>query len=243
MSEIVSQTMELTNKPYGCTVLIDLKGIRAELPEGLTSVRIKRKTDKDAVWKTIYTHSVATVDDLTVTLEDRNTVAGKTYIYAAIPVFSNVEGIGVTGEIKTRFKGWYVADSTAEYELGLNVTFSKRKNTSLAYIQTLGSKYPYAISNGNLNYYTGNFSALFLPKNETGEFTREGAYEFKQAALEFLSNGKTKILKSYEGEAMKIRVDDAVELEQSEYEDAASIRFSFTEVGAFPEEGLVKKND
>ena len=56
--------------------------------------------------------------------------------------------------------------------------------------------------------------------------------------MEFLANGKTKILKSGDGEALKIRVDDTIDLEQNEFKDAANIKFNFTEIGDFPSTGL-----
>ena len=231
--------MEVSNKPWGCTILIDLKPTVNKLPDGMTAIRIKRKSETQITWKTIHEHPVSSFDDLTVTFEDRNTVAGKHYIYAAIPVVNSREAVGVAGEITAKFTGWYLADKTAEYEVGLNVTFSKKKNTSLAFIQTLGSKYPYAVSNGNLNYYTGNFSAIFLPRRADGEFTKEGSHKFKDEVIEFLSNGLAKILKSEEGVAMKIRVNESVDLNHSEYPGAAEISFSFTEIGDLPETGLV----
>lgn len=241
MSIITYQTMELSNQACGCNVVIALKATVDEMPVGLTGINIKRKDETQLTWKTIYSHKIETLEDLTVSFEDQTAVAGKHYTYAAIPVFGYTEGVGVTGTIVPQFQGWMIADKTAEYVVGLNIIFNKKKNTSLAYIQTLGSKYPYAVSNGNLNYYTGSFSALFLPRNESGEFVRENAYAFKSEVLDFLSNGKTKILKSGEGEAMKIRVDEWVELEQNDFPDAASIKFNFTQVGDFPEEGLVKR--
>lgn len=239
MSEIVCQTMELSNKPWGCTTLIDLKPTVSELPEGMTTLYIKRKTDNQATWKTIYTHEVNSFDDLTVTFEDRNTIAGENYTYTAIPVVSSREKIGPVERITPQFAGWYIADKTAEYEVGLNVVFSKKKNTSLAYIQTLASKYPYAISNGNLNYYTGSFSAIFLPRTADREFTKDGNHKFKDEVMEFLTNGLAKILKSEEGEAMKIRINDPVDLNHSDYPGAAEISFSFTQIGDFPDTGLV----
>ena len=239
MSEIISVAMELSNKPWGCTILIDLKPNVTKLPSGMTAIRIKRKTDKQPVWKTIHEYEVGSFDDLTVTLEDRNTIAGEHYKYAAIPVVNSRETVGSTGEITANFTGWYLADKTAEYEVGLNVTCSKKKNVSLAFIQTLGSPYPYAVSNGNLNYYTGNFSAIFPPRKADGEFTKEGSRKFKDEVIEFLSNGFAKILKSEEGEALKIRVNESVDLSHSEYPGAAEISFSFTQIGDFPETGLV----
>ena len=239
MSQITYQTIELYNQTCGCNVVIHLKATIDELPEGLTEIRIKKKKETETVWKTIYTHPVTSVKDLTASFEDQNTVAGVHYTYAAIPVISGREGVGVTGRIVADFQGWMIADSTAEYVVGLNVTFSKQKKTSLAYVQTLGSKYPYAISNGNLNYYVGNFSGLFLPRNEHGEFVKDGAYLFKTQVMEFLGNGKTKILKSADGEALKIHVDDTIDLEQNEYKDAANIKFNFTEVAEFPSYGLI----
>lgn len=238
MSQITYQTIELYNQTCGCNVVIRLKATVDELPTGLTEIRIKKKKETEMVWKTIYTHPVTSVKDLTVSFEDQNTVAGVHYTYAAIPVISGREGVGVTGRIVADFQGWMIADSTDEYVVGLNVTFSKQKKTSLAYVQTLGSKYPYAVSNGNLNYYVGNFSGLFLPRNEHGEFVKDGAYLFKTQVMEFLGNGKTKILKSADGEALKIHVDDTIDLEQNEYKDAANIKFNFTEIGDFPSTGL-----
>ena len=130
MSEIISVAMELSNKPWGCTILIDLKPNVTKLPSGMTAIRIKRKTDKQPVWKTVHEYEVGSFDDLTVTLEDRNTIAGEHYTYAAIPVVNSRETVGSTGEITANFTGWYLADKTAEYEVGLNVTCSKKKNVS-----------------------------------------------------------------------------------------------------------------
>ena len=238
VSQITYQTIEVYNQYCGCNVAIHLRATVDELPEGLTAIKIKKKDDSQIVWSTIHTHPVTSIEDLTVSFEDQNVIAGKHYTYAAIPVISGREGIGVTARIVADFQGWMIADSTAEYVVGLNVVFNKQKKTSLAYIQTLGSKYPYAVSNGNLNYYVGSFSGLFLPRGDNGEFTKDNAYAFKTQVMEFLANGKTKILKSGEGEAMKIRVDDTIDLEQNEFKDAANIKFNFTEIGDFPSTGL-----
>ena len=239
MANGVYQSMELSNKPCGCNIVIVLKSNVYELPSGMTSILIKRKKQSDLYWSTIGEQALSSVDDLNVIFEDRNTISGVEYTYAAIPVIDGKEGVGVSDTIKCSFQGWYIADKTGEYVVGLNVKTSKKKNTALSYIQTLASPYPYAVSNGKLNYFSGTFTGLFLPMKD-GKFTREGAFTYKEKVIEFLSNGFSKIIKSGEGEAMKIRVDEAVDLAQSDFLDANEISFTYTQIGDFPATGLVK---
>lgn len=237
------QTMTLTNLPSECGIQIACVKT-GDLPGTITKVKLKRRIHGTIPYVTIWEKAITTVDDFSFTVKDFNTKSRYTYDYMAMPCEGDNETIGITGEIKCDFADIYISDTTATYICKLNAkSTGLTRNRSYSKVETLGSKYPFIIRNGLTNYMSGTITGLFLPVPTSGNYTQEAtqtaeARDYKDAALDFLDNGISKTIKTFDGHMWYAVTVEAKELD-GEADGASEITFNWMEIGAPLSTGVV----
>lgn len=224
------QTITANNMDVQCGIQIQCVATGVDVGN-VSSVVLKKRYVGESVWFTIATVSISTKEDFSFVQFDADTRSGYTYEYVAIPIINNIEQAGVSTRCTCRFGGIYIADSTGAWVSLYNNEYSMQKNTQVSYILPLAGKYPRRVSNAGTNYMTGSVTGLFLPFDEVGYPIKEKAREYKDAVLEMLSNGKTKLLKTYDGNAWIISVDSTIKENFSLFDGASTISFNWTEIG------------
>jgi hypothetical protein len=240
------QTVELTNLPLeGC---IQIACTATDESVGnVTRVKVKRRIKDTPPWVTIEEIEVAVLADFTFTAKDYNVKSRYTYDYIFVPCIGEeeIEADAVMSTIKCSFEGIYIADSTARYMLELNAKYTlSGQNMKVAYIELLYTKQPDRIQNGSVNYKKGSVSAIVLPRPAVGNYSQEAsqtaeAREYKDAFMEFLVNGLSKTLKTYDGYMLTIGIDETPTESVGDADGASETSFNWTELVPLSYTGLV----
>jgi len=72
---------------------------------------------------------------------------------------------------------------------------------------------------------------MFLPKDSTGEYTAEKAYEYREEIKAFLNDGKPKIMKLTDGRIWMICTTDGISENNDDIEGYVHHSFSWVEIG------------
>lgn len=195
-------------------------------------IRIKRRQKGEYAWLTLFEVPIGTALDFAFNRYDRYAANNREYEYALVPVVNDIEGSYSIGTVTSRFHGCYLFEKEEGYQTELDVskgTISRNRQTNV--VQPLAGRYPFVIGNGDSDYYSGSFRAMFLPRLETHYFTKEGAYAFREGLMRFLNNKRPKILKFDDGRIYMVSITDGVKDENDDLADLVHTSFSWTEIG------------
>lgn len=225
--------MLVTNEPMACAMKIECATsdfLMNDDVNAIKAIRIKRKNDKNEM-ETLGEFAVPVAGGLNFVVRDYSARAGKTYSYYAIPLIGDREGVGAKRDAKSEFRELFIGNGDKQFACGLNMQYTYQLHHSASYVQTYYSRYPHAIHNGNMRYATGSVTGLFLRRDARGEFIKEGAHDYKEELLEFLTDGKPKVLKTPEGHMWHVSIDGEPKEDESEYIGASTVTFAWTETG------------
>lgn len=231
---------DITLENYECKIKITSTYEEAEVgegeeePEPITSVVIERRELGDTDWDEIAVIEVEDEEDLNYEIIDRYTRSRRTYEYSFTPMNNDTAGTPVIKSIYCDFDSMLLEDSTATYILGLNLDPDFDTNNSIVFQETLNSKYPFVISNGLSDYYSGTIEVLPLPLDENGHPTVVGSQKFKERFIDFLKNGNEKLLKLPRGQMWMVTIGAKPKINKSDFEGAETVRFTFTETSPVP---------
>lgn len=169
------------------------------------------------------------------TFSDRTSGFHTTYEYSVCAVSDNVEGAAFTKSISSEFNGLVLTGPDNEnrivtYATQLEPSATQQINIKTNLITTLGSPYPFSFSSKASNYRSGTAKGLFLPSSED-VYDLETACRYQEDFFQFLTNGKPKLLKLYDGRKWLVVVHDNVDIDCSEHDEKAIISFNWTEIG------------
>lgn len=198
----------------------------------ISSIRIKRRRTGSYKWITLFDIPINVPDDLEFERYDRYAANGVSYEYALVPVIDNKEGYVNKNSITPRFVGCYLFEKDNGYSTDLEFTKGTiTRNHQTNVITTLGNKYPFVINNGIADYDSGQFTMMFLPKDTTGDYTTENAYQYREEIKAFLNDGKPKIMKVTDGRIWMVCTTDGVSEDNDSIEGYVHHSFSWVEVG------------
>ncbi len=204
---------------------------------------IKRREQRDSTTKfsvigkvssreIIYDESANTYH---FTFSDRTPGFSTVYEYSVCAVSDNVEGASFTKTISSGFNGLVLTGPDSEnrvvtYATQLEPSATQQINVKTNLITTLGSPYPFSFSSKSSNYRSGTAKGLFLPAS--GDvYDLETAGRYQEDFIRFLSNGKAKLLKMFDGRKWLVVIHDNIDIDCSEHADKAIISFNWTEIG------------
>ena len=201
----------------------------------VSKLRIKRRETTDfSKWTTIKEYPYT--EEAQVIYEYLNQ-ANQEYEYALIAVMSNgAEGNYNTEKITSEFDGAFVLDSQQSFRLIYDLNYgATTRNTASQTYQPKGSKYPIIIKNGNMNYDSGSVNSTILTTQTelNGDISVYDEVKNRKKLMDFLTNGKAKVLKDSNGNLWVIgnvsnpSVDYFNELNQS----IAKCSFEWVEIG------------
>lgn len=170
------------------------------------------------------------------------------YTYQIVPVdVQGNQGIALQKDVLSVFNDAYIADAnhiykiTYEYSLG-----SMQKNQTNAVYTPYGAKYPTVVYNSVNRYDSGSITAVLLAPTSQSEtksyLDRNAQVKLVEEFNTWLSNGKAKILKDFNGNLKVITVINPIS--NNYYKELgnglASTSFNFVEVGDFSQQYLDK---
>ena len=168
-------------------------------------IKIKKRYKGEFAWKTIYEKEIHSNEDFAIEFYDYYSPSKKEIEYAYVAVISGADTDTISTSVYSEFECYFICDKHASYPMILDtsntVTYNKESQT----IISPGCKYPYVVNNGIARYYSGTLNATFIELNTDG-FDVENGWNYRNQIDQFLSDGKPKILKSFEGDMYMVQV-------------------------------------
>lgn len=231
--------VSITALPCECVIRI-VSQSSADNIGNINTMSIQRRESGTTSWQELKQIAVTDVTSLNFTADDILPLSGRSYDYRvqllndATPVESELfEGISFF------CNGMFLGDFQQRYIGRADITTDSRKNIAVEYVTTLSGKYPFRVSNSEMNYTTGTTTALFLPLEPSGKrLTRDDYLVTAQRVLDFLCDGGEKILRLTDGRGWYVTIDNNPRIVSSNYWGASPIEFSWTEIGDLPTAGL-----
>ncbi|MEG1463235.1 MAG: hypothetical protein RSC48_08985, partial [Anaerorhabdus sp.] len=168
----------------------------------LNSVRIKRRKKNTFEWTTIREVPIVTVDDLNFITLDSFVPSGENFEWAIVPVIEKAEGNYLIGSLKTKFNGIFISDAETIFKLYSGVAYSNdSSNVSIGTVKPFGAKYPTVNMNGKTDYETLSIQGTLLGANfeKNRKLNRNEIVAQKEQFMKFMKNGKSKIIKDWNG--------------------------------------------
>lgn len=176
-------------------------------------LRIKRRKKNTYSWITLFeVDPREDVNGWRFTRYDKTAQSGYDYDYAIVPVANNIEGNLNITPVYSCFGGIYIfeggEDGKSYYtHAEFDNPVTRVKPTSQ--IVTLGHRYPYTVSNGAANYEEGTLNGVFAPMLEgAGVLDFEKNSRYRDEVLEFMANGKVKLIKQHDGRIWLAQLTD-----------------------------------
>ena len=212
-------------------------------------LEIQRQEEGSNEWitlQTIYKNQQTGEINATFRMEDNYGKYATKYLYQIVPVDSqgNV-GTALQQDVLSIFNNAYIVDATHiypltnEYEIG-----SPQTNQQSAVYMPYGSKYPFVAFNAETKYDSGSITAVLLAPTSnsasSSSIDRPAQVKLVKEFNDWLTNGRAKIWKDFNGNFKVITVTDAVTNDY--YKELgngiASTTFNYTEVGDFSQKYL-----
>ncbi len=215
--------------------------------EVVSEIRIKKRLIGDSVWKTIYLKdNITNPNDFNISFVDYLEPSNSTVEYKYVPVFKiNNKNIDMDSEgtiVESKFNNYFLI---GQYEVNsdnqmvnevhpmiIDFTNTTSFNGNSTTVKTLGSKYPFVITNGITKYYSGNTTCTFIELCVNGENVDvENGWKYRNTIDYFLKNGYAKLMKSFEGNMWLISVNDDISHQMNGHYQNVSTSFAWVEIG------------
>lgn len=168
-------------------------------------VKIKKRFKGDFTWKTIYEKEIHTNEDFAIEIWDYLEPSHRDIEYAYVAVIANADMDTISTEVHSEFDSYFIVGQDEIYPAILDTSISVQLNRESKTITSPGSKYPYVITNGISKYYSGTLTATFIELKEC-DFDVINGWDYRNKVDEFLTDGRAKILKTFEGDMWMIDV-------------------------------------
>ena len=224
-------------------------GAVSEFLDVIDHLEIQRSelgTDEWVTLQKVYRDELSGELPIPFSFVDTYTRNNTQYIYQIVPVDEDGNrGISLQSEIVSFFDGAYIADANHIYKIVYNYSINSMQTNNISSLYTpYGSKYPFVAFNAETKYDNGNITAVLLAStsNSTTSSYIDRMAQTKLVAEfnEWLTNGRPKILKDFNGLFKIIVVTNPVP--NSYYRELgnglASTSFDVVEVGSFTQEYL-----
>lgn len=224
------------NRPWDFDTVMDadfngdlMAGNVAYAAEQVSEVRIKRRRKDTYTWTTLFAIPIETADSFHFERFDRYARSHADYEYALVPVVNGVEGEYNRSSIYSEFEGVFIMERDIGYNSMISVASQINKNHPTLVVAPIHRKYPYVFGNGNTNYYSGTISAVFVQIDENCVFDWDNGWKYRDDFLDFLCNGRAKILKLGDGRMWLVGIVDIPSETVNLHERAPTISFSWVE--------------
>ena len=198
-------------------------------------VKMREKGTFD--WITIQHYFINNLEDFTFSGMSFLNASGKTYEIAFVPIIKSSEGSYEGSysiyDVESKFDSLMLCDKDSVYSTLLDVgSCDTTRNISNVTIEGLYEKYPYYFKTSEAEYDTGEAEACWIEYNKDKcNFDVNGQVDFVENVKKFISNGKPKLLKHYDGRNWLIAVTDKpTDTEDGHYQHRI-LKFSWVEIG------------
>jgi len=204
----------------------------------ITSMKIKKRKSGTFSWTTLYEIPISKVEDLNFIRDDYIYKNGETYEYAIVPVLNSIEGEYITQPLYSECNGVFLSDSSSIYKFLSEVSYGDLTDVmDIGQYQTIGSRYPTLIINGNTDYQQGSVSGAILGRDydKTRTIDRQDVVALSEEIRAFLKNGKSKILKDWNGNCWLCSINSSptITFDSNYGMGKVNVSFSWVEQGKY----------
>lgn len=194
---------------------------------------VKKQIAGSNQWQNIIYRPVSTAADCVFTELDKYVRSGVEYEYALVTTRNGKEGYMYPISITPEFEGIFIIEKDIMYHTVANVQMAVNKNRPNATINTIDNLYPYVVTNGQNNYHSGSTSAMFVRTYNNCDYNWSfyDSWKYREDLMEFLCNGKPKVLKHFDGRMYLIGVVDTPSQNESVSNYYPTTTFSWVEIG------------
>lgn len=221
----------------------NLKAGTANVPlSEIKGFKIKRKDDKVNRWIELYDRNIQPNENpVKITYKDYTVPYGIEQTYALVPTMNGgIEGNYITNTVIPKWNYSFVSDDTDCFTLEFDINYGgEDHNLPVGVFNPIGSKYPIVVQNGVTNYLSGNITAKLLGYNfnKTKYIDRVDVVEQKEDFIKFMSNGKAKVFKDWNGNILILRrTSSQIGYEKSYANGIIEVSFSWVEQGNYDDE-------
>ena len=207
----------------------------------VSHIAIKRRIVGTNKWITIAIKEVSTVDDLNIGGTDI-TCESLEYEYALVPYFNNIEGDYSPVTVDVTNSDLVVIDRSGIYHTPVTDGYCDVTDVHPnSVLELLHNKYPTVVRNTIANYETITVTGTFLPFKDD-DCVDLSVYDdspqndrrrhlYSREVKDFLTNGRTKILKNVDGQCWMVYVTTPPTDTADNYYNVRKLQFGCTETG------------
>lgn len=206
----------------------------------ISHIAIKRREYGSYKWMTIAVQKVETVDDLNIRGTDITT-ENLLYEYAIVPILNGIEGDYSSIQVDVSNEDLVLIDKTGIYSTPITEGYCDTTDVHTnSVLELLHNRYPAVVRNTIANYETIQVEGNFVPYTDCidpsvfdDDRTR---ILYQREVKEFLTNGRTKILKNVDGQCWLVYVTTPPTDSADGYYNIRKLSFGCTELGSLKSE-------
>ena len=211
--------------------------------DNVSHVVVKRRIVGSYKWITIAVKEVHTAEDLNIGGTDI-TCESLEYEYALLPMNNTIEGTYSTCTVDVTNEDLVVIDNSGIYHTPLTDGYCDVVDVHPnSVLELLHNRYPTVVRNTLANYETITVTGDFLPfdsnncidldilNDDDEKHNDRRRILYRREIKDFLTNGRTKILKNVDGQCWLVYVTTPPTDTADNYYNVRKIQFGCTEVG------------
>lgn len=178
------------------------------LVETVSNVVVKRRIKGTFEWYTVASHKIETEEDFIFQGVDKFNQSGVTYEYALVPYdIDNNPGVYGVITVDSKFDDIFIVEKDATYKTFFTSgNVDTTRNIPGNHNVPKNSRYPVFFHSGLMNYDSGSCDGKFYDIDEYCQLVQDTSYEYKKGLMDFLTDGKPKVLKHSDGRIWIIQV-------------------------------------
>ena len=201
----------------------------------VSALRVKHREQGTYNWITLFEIPINDISDFNFDVLDQYCRSGVIYEFCVVPVINGIEGNSPINSIESKFDGIFIIEKDLSYSTNFETEISDvTHNQQVASVLPIGSRYPYHIKNALTNYDSGTVKGFFVEVNtNTGDINIDNGFRYRKSFIDFLFNGKPKIIKTGEGQIWMCSITGSpVESPVNGYKKFIVTTFNFEEIGS-----------
>ena len=226
----------------------NLKAGTANVPlSEIKGFKIKRKDYKVNRWIELYNKNIQPNENpVKINYKDYTVPYGIEQSYALVPTMNGgIEGNYISNTITPKWNFSFISDDTDCFSLEFDISYGgEEQNVPIGVFNPIGNKYPIVVQNGTTNYLSGSITAKLLGYNfnKNKYIDRIDVVKQKEDFIKFMSNGKAKVFKDWNGNILILRrTSNQIGYEKSYANGIVEVSFAWVEQGSYDDEQSLRE--
>lgn len=196
-------------------------------------IKIKKRFEGEFNWKMIYEKEIHSNEDFAIEFYDYYNPSKRQVEYAYVAVIGGADSDSISTSVYSDFDSYFICEKNLSFPAILDTSNTVELNRESSTVKTLGRKYPFVVYHGSSYYYSGSLTATFIEPSESdrGGFDTEHGWNYRNRIDQFLSNGKPKIIKSFEGDIYMVLVTGNIARTENGHYQNISQKIDWVECG------------